>query len=111
MDIVEFIVENDPDQKLQVPLVAYILRDLMNSNPLAIPVLMKIMEVVGNGDDMTFDPQYEPAMNDLRGMIEGFKESQSALVALLVSSEESEIGLDLDGRVTIKLGEEEVVVS
>lgn len=109
MDLLEFIIKHDEEKKLQTPLVAYILKDLMETSPLILPTLMGCKEVLEKGE--VFDPRYQEATSLMKDLMGCFRDSQSALISMIMAKEESKIGVNSKGEVVLVLEEEEVVVS
>ena len=103
-NIVDFIVTADDNQILKPIFVNFAIKEL---EPEYLDKLLKLKVIL----ESEFEPRFDEAQEALKEVVEGFKFAQSMIIEKLVVSETSEVGLDLDGKVTVKLEDEEFVIS
>jgi hypothetical protein len=93
--VIEYITEADEDQVLQEVLVAKILRDVLQVNPLNGVILMSAVDVLTNEEDD--HPLFNKAMDMISEVVEQFKNCQSILIEDMMKDKRNEVKVNANG--------------
>jgi spore maturation protein SpmA len=104
-NVIEYLVEKD--SKLKSPLVAKILHDVTEMNPISGIVMMSAVEVLNR--ETEDHPLYESAKQKLDEILPMVRDAQSHLIELLMERG-SEVTVGPDGQMVMAIGDLEVAL-